>query len=159
VSTGFKIAEGHREQGMKLHVLVVDDSVVVRTLVCRTLKQTGLGEFDFTEANDGEEALVKYEANGPFDLILADWNMPKMNGIAFADRVRRSNKQIPIVMVTSETGLGKMMDAMDNAGVNAYISKPFTAEDMTIKLKPIIEELSGKKKKSGGLFGRLLGNR
>ena len=146
---------------MKLKVLVVDDSVVVRTLVCRTLKATDLAEFEFAEANDGEEALKVFES-GTFDLIMADWNMPKMNGIAFADRVRRTaaGKSIPIVMVTSESGVGKMMDAIDSVGVNAYITKPFTQEDMVIKLKPIIAELGSRApKKSGGLFGRLLGNR
>jgi two-component system, chemotaxis family, chemotaxis protein CheY len=143
---------------MKIRALVVDDVPVVRTLVRKVLTTTKLADFEFAEARDGEEALVMFQTE-PYDLILVDWNMPRMNGLALADRIRRlpNTAHVKIVMVTSEASLSKMMEAADNAGINAYVVKPFTADELVLKLKPVLDEIAEYRKKHRGLLGRIFG--
>ena len=92
----------------ELGFLVVDDSSTMRRIVSRCLKDIGAGRI--VEACDGMEALGKLRAEGPFDVILTDWNMPVMNGMEFLKQVKadESLKDIPVVMVRlPETGIGK----------------------------------------------------
>ena len=75
--------------------------------------------------------------------MIARERTEKMNGIEFVQKVRASNKEnadLPIVMVTSEKTMGKVEEALDQAGANAYICKPFTVEQLEQKLATIIEE-------------------
>ncbi len=142
---------------MKLKALVVDDSRVMRNIVMQTLRHAKLAEFEFTEAEDGQDALAKLQSAKP-EIVFCDWNMPRLTGIEFVRHVRSSsaNDHIPIVMVTSEKSMGKIMDATDRAGADAYICKPFTAEELQQKLTKIIEGL-GQRKPAGGFFSKLLG--
>jgi two-component system chemotaxis response regulator CheY len=130
---------------MKLRALVVDDSRVMRMMVKDSLSKTNLAEFEFTEAVDGADALDKFNPKKT-DIIFADWNMPNMSGVDFAREVRAmgNTEHIPIVMVTSEKTMSKIEEALDSAGANAFISKPFTVEYMLRKIGPVIRALEGK---------------
>lgn len=147
---------------MKLRALVIDDSRVMRNMVMESLRRTQLAEFEFTEAEDGSDALGKFNVKTT-DIVFVDWNMPKMSGIDFVRKARALGKteHIPIVMVTSEKAIGKVEEALDKAGATAYISKPFTVEYMQKKLSPIIDEVSkrqvDKPAASGGFFSKLVG--
>lgn len=130
---------------MKLRALVVDDSRVMRMMVKDSLSKTNLAEFEFTEAVDGADALDKFNPKKT-DIIFADWNMPNMSGVDFAREVRAmgNTEHIPIVMVTSEKTMSKIEEALDSAGANAFISKPFTVEYMLRKIGPVIRALEEK---------------
>ena len=128
----------------KLNTLVVDDSGVMRKMVMNTLQETKLAEFEFTEAEDGQNALGKLKAS-KFDLAFVDWNMPNMTGIDMIKEVRKLEKAndddpLVLVMITSEKTMGKMQEAMDVAGADHFISKPFTLEELQVKLKKVIEK-------------------
>jgi len=120
---------------MKLRALVVDDSRVMRGIVMNSLRKTGLAEFEFTEAESGAEAIAKFHPDR-FDIVFVDWNMPQMNGIEFINLARASHKtdHIPIVMVTSEKTKEKVDLAMKTVGATAYITKPFTPEEMEMQV-------------------------
>lgn len=135
----------------------------MRSMVMDSLKKTSLGEFEFVEAGDGVEALTKFQTDVP-DIVFADWNMPKMTGIEFVRRVRASkgNDHVPIVMITSEKTMGKVEEAIDRAGANAYITKPFTVLELEKKLSRIVGNIVDYRRKaaakpSGGFFSKLLG--
>ncbi|MGH2356146.1 MAG: response regulator [Chloroflexota bacterium] len=123
---------------MKLRALVIDDSRVMRNLVMTTLRRTRLAEFEFTEAEDGADGLAKFDATT--DIVFADWNMPNMTGVEFARHVRamKLEKHVPIVMITSERTSAKMDEALGSAGADAYICKPFTADDVERKLARVV---------------------
>jgi two-component system, chemotaxis family, chemotaxis protein CheY len=128
---------------IKLRALVVDDSRVMRHMIMETLKKTGLAEFTFTQAEDGFDALKKMEAND-FHLAFIDWNMPNMTGLELIRTVRANalaanDEAIPMVMVTSERTLGRIEEAVDQAGAHAFICKPFSAAEMTKKLERIVQ--------------------
>lgn len=116
-------------------LLIVDDSKAMRMIVRRALRQANIVEHSVEEASNGEEALQKLAA-GEYDLILADWNMPQMNGIDLLKAVRAQGNSIQFGFVTSE-GTGDIRTlAMDN-GAQFLIVKPFTPEAIYEALKPL----------------------
>ncbi len=118
-------------------ILVVDDSNVMRQIIKNNLKQLGFQPDNIAEAEDGAAGLKSLEAN-MVDLVISDWNMPKMTGIEFLKAVRANAglKAVPFMMVTSETEKEKIMEAVQ-AGVNQYIVKPFNANQLEEKIKAI----------------------
>ena len=114
--------------------MVVDDSRCVRTLLSRTLCELG---YEVMEASDGQEALETLEKSAvPFDLVLTDWNMPRMNGLELLRAIRSHARfrSLPVIMVTTETETPQMTTALE-AGANEYILKPFTPEIVADKLR------------------------
>ncbi len=141
---------------MNIHALVVDDSGIMRKMVMRSLAESNLAEFTFTEAGDGVDALEKYDPK-TIDMLFVDWNMPNMNGVDFIKEIRSREKQhVPVVMITTEGTLGKMDEAMSEVNVDKYIAKPFTTEALQKRLEPLFDKLSQSKGKSkGGFFAKL----
>jgi two-component system chemotaxis response regulator CheY len=114
--------------------LVVDDSRAIRMILGKILK--GLG-FEVLEAANGREALAMIEVHRTaVKLVLADWNMPELNGMELLKQLRRKPDlaSLVFVMVTTETELDQMSAALD-AGANDYIMKPFTKDILVEKLE------------------------
>lgn len=114
--------------------LVVDDSRAVRMILAKILRDLG---YETREAANGVEALRMMESEGAsMRLVLADWNMPEMNGLDLLKRLRGNPAfaSVPVVMVTTETGLDQMMTALE-AGANEYVMKPFTKDILVEKLE------------------------
>ncbi len=113
--------------------LVADDSRAVRMILSRTLKEIG---FEIFEAANGREALAVLDAEKPIRLVLADWNMPEMNGLELLKRLRQNPElfSVVVVMVTTETELDQMAAALES-GANEYVMKPFTRDILIEKLK------------------------
>lgn len=143
---------------MKIRALVVDDSRSMRRIVMKGLRHAQLAEFEFQEAVDGDDALEKFNPE-EYDIVFIDWNMPKMNGIDVVRKIREEpvNDQVKLVMVTSNKTMDFVTEALDDAGANGFISKPFTPKDMRNKLETIIAEIVQIKKAQGGLLGKLFG--
>ncbi len=118
-------------------VLVVDDSSVMRQIIKKNLKELGFG--DITDAEDGAVGLKKL-GDTPVDLVVSDWNMPKMTGIEFLKAVRADDKLkgIAFIMVTSEADKANIMEAVQ-AGVNQYIVKPFHANQLEEKIQAVFK--------------------
>lgn len=125
-----------------MRVLVADDSSTMLRIITNTLRRIGIE--DFETAEDGHVAFRLYsmglDNDSPFDMILTDWNMPVMNGLELVKKIRSVDKDIPIVMITTEGGKAEVITAL-RAGVNNYIVKPFTPQILRDKL----EEIIGKK--------------
>ncbi len=114
--------------------LIVDDSRAVRMILARTLKELG---FEVREAANGREALEVIETEKTaVSLVLADWNMPEVNGLELLKRLRQKPElsSLVVVMVTTETELDQMAAALE-AGANEYVMKPFTKDILVEKLQ------------------------
>lgn len=123
-----------------MNILLVDDSSTMRTIQKKALGALGQ-DVTFTEASDGVVALSAIAAAGaPFDVILLDWNMPNMDGLTMATRLRQTDKKTPIIMVTTEAEKSRIIDAL-KAGVNNYVIKPFTPDVLVGKVKQTLEKL------------------
>jgi two-component system, chemotaxis family, chemotaxis protein CheY len=114
--------------------IVVDDSRAVRMILARILRELN---FEVAEAGDGKQGLSMLEANpAGFRLALVDWNMPVMNGFDMLKALRADPvfQSLIIVMVTTETEMGRMVLALE-AGANEYVMKPFTKDILVSKLE------------------------
>ncbi len=116
-----------------MRMLLVDDSVTMRRI--QKTQINGLGITDIIEAGDGQEALGKLKSNMPIDMVLLDWNMPVMDGMAFLKTVRADAafKDVKVIMCTSESEKSKVVEAL-KSGANNYIVKPFTPEALKEKI-------------------------
>jgi two-component system, chemotaxis family, chemotaxis protein CheY len=117
-------------------VLVVDDFSTMRRIVRNVLR-----ELDFkniVEADDGSSA-VEILKSQKIDLIVSDWNMPKMTGLELLKFVRGDEKikDTPFLMVTAEAQKENIIEAV-KARVSNYIVKPFTAVTLAEKLAKIL---------------------
>ncbi|NDY73388.1 response regulator [Desulfobacter hydrogenophilus] len=120
-----------------IKILIVDDFATMRRILKNILKQ--LGFKNLVEADDGTTAWDVLESQ-KIDLIISDWNMPKMTGLELLKKVRTSTqyKTAPFLMVTAEAQKQNVIEAVQ-AGVSNYVVKPFTAEAISDKLKKILK--------------------
>ena len=118
-----------------MKVLLVDDFATMRKIVRNILGQLGIKNVD--EADDGSTALPKLKQN-KYDIVISDWNMPKMTGLDLLKAVRADEnlKSLPFLMVTAEA-LKDNIVAAAQAGISDYVVKPFTAATLEEKLKKI----------------------
>lgn len=125
------------ELNTEIKVLVVDDFATMRKIVRNILGQLGIKNVD--EADDGSTALPKLQQN-KFDLVISDWNMPKMTGLDLLKAVRAdANLQgLPFLLVTAEA-LKDNIVAAAQAGVSDYVVKPFTPAILEEKLIKILK--------------------
>jgi DNA-binding response OmpR family regulator len=115
-----------------LHVLVVDDNPRTLKLIQAVLKDMGVGQV-FT-ATDGREAQMFLDAGEELiNLIVCDWNMPRMNGLELLRQVRMTKPDMPFLMVTARGTIDSVTAAKKN-GVSAYIVKPFSPAELEQKV-------------------------
>ena len=108
-------------------ILVVDDSSSMRQMLSFTLKSEG---HDVTEAEDGVIALNAAKGKN-YDLVLADVNMPNMDGISLISELRKlpGYKSTPLLMLTTESASDKKQSGK-KAGATGWIVKPFNSEQL-----------------------------
>ena len=118
-------------------ILVVDDSRIMRNIVKNYFTEQKI-PCQYVEASDGTEAL-DILTKQPIDLVLLDWNMPKLSGIDFLKKVRAINKYIklPIIMVTSESAKYNVIEAL-KLGATDYIIKPINGKLFAEKISKVI---------------------
>lgn len=112
---------------MSLNVMVVDDSLVMRAMVLKTLHLAGLPIGEVYEASNGREGLELLEKNW-VDLIFADINMPVMSGEEMIEQIRANPlwSDLPIVVISTE-GSQTRIERFMQKGI-CFIHKPFTPE-------------------------------
>jgi chemosensory pili system protein ChpA (sensor histidine kinase/response regulator) len=109
-----------------LEILVVDDSVSVRTVVARLMQRQG---WQVRTAKDGVEAIERLHIRKP-DLIILDVEMPRMNGYEFMSSLRAQDafKETPVIMLTSRAS-AKHRKKAEALGVNGFMTKPYGDEE------------------------------
>ncbi|CAK3811757.1 histidine kinase [Lecanosticta acicola] len=135
--------EDPKEEAPRAHVLLVEDNQINQRIVHRKLTSKG---FKVTTANNGQEAVDKVQnapkhssgAEGAFDVILMDQEMPVLDGNGATRKIREFEKEekldhIPILGVTANVR-GAQQDEMLAAGMDDVISKPYKIEDMVAKI-------------------------
>ncbi|MEI6564315.1 MAG: response regulator [bacterium] len=122
---------------MAYNVLIVDDSLTARTFIARTLEISGVPLNQVYQARNGQEALdlLKHEW---VDIVFADINMPVMNGVELVHQMRALEvlKAVPVIIISTDRSVHRMNE-LKAAGVQAYLTKPLTPEE----LKSTVERL------------------
>lgn len=118
-----------------LKILVVDDFRSMRSLIKNILRK--LGYLKVYEAEDGDKAWKMLQEE-EIELVISDWNMPRMKGIDLLRKVRESEEfaNLPFVMVTAEGMKENVVEAI-KAGVSGYIVKPFSPQSLQDKIQKV----------------------
>lgn len=125
-----------------MNILVVDDSRIMRNIVKNTVAtHRSLKGSEFFEAGDGVGALDILEHQS-VDLLLLDWNMPRLSGIELVRelRSRADFAKLPIIMITSEAAKYNVIEAV-KAGVSDYLVKPVSEKSLLEKIKRLFPDI------------------
>jgi two-component system, chemotaxis family, chemotaxis protein CheY len=128
-----------KRKNVMCRILIVDDSSTTRAVMARILRMAGLAACEIFEAVDGQAAL-DFLATSRVDLILADLNMPRMDGV---EMIRRMDADpllcgIPVIVVSAEPNAAALTP-LRHASLRGHIRKPFTPEE----IKKAINEVLG----------------
>lgn len=123
---------------MALNILIVDDSSVMRSIIIKTAKLSGINLGEIFQATNGEEGLRLLDANW-IDVALIDIHMPVMDGQEMINHLRKNDryKDLPVIVISSESDQ-KKIELLHRQGAT-FIHKPFTPET----LKDVIVEAIG----------------
>ena len=121
------------------HVLVVEDNAQTTRLIRMMLMDMHVANVLTTK--DGVEAQELLEAGDDrVDVVLCDWRMPRMTGIELLKLLRKTNPDLPFMMVTANADVESIKTAA-KSGVSGYIAKPFSPAQLKKKLLALIEPL------------------
>ncbi len=123
---------------MGINVLIIDDSGVMRAMVLKCLRMSGVPLDAAHQAANGEEGLEMLERHS-IDLIIADINMPVMTGEQMLEKVRQSPlwRDMPVIVISTESG-DVRTEKLKKLGA-AFIHKPFTPETVRDTVKRVIK--------------------
>lgn len=118
-------------------VLIADDSISSRGMVCIVLRSSG---FECVEAADGKQALEILQSQ-PVDLLITDHWMPSMTGLELVKLIRQepSIAGLPIIAMTTDVDVVKGSE-LKRAGVTACLNKPFSREDLVSTVVRVLGE-------------------
>jgi two-component system chemotaxis response regulator CheY len=115
---------------MAYNIMIVDDSLTARTFIARTLEISGIELQQVFQARNGQEALDLLQREW-VDIVFVDINMPVMNGVELVHQMRASEvlKSVPVIVISTDRSAHRMNE-LKAAGVQAYLTKPFTPEEL-----------------------------
>ena len=124
---------------MAYSLLIVDDSNIVRKVLMKAVNMSGLEISAVHEAEHGQQALEVLNKHW-VDLVFLDINMPVMNGMEFMEKLRahESLSKTPVVIVSTE-GSKDRRDHLEQLGIDAYLRKPVTAEQIAEVVKSALQ--------------------
>jgi two-component system, OmpR family, response regulator MprA len=120
-------------------VLIVDDDPKLLKMLQRTLVYEGL---NVLTATNGLEALPLVQTGTP-DLIIADWMMPKMDGLAFVRRLRDEENKTLILMLTARDAIENRVEGLES-GADDYLVKPFAPAELVARVHAILRRVEAK---------------
>ena len=131
------------------HILIVEDEPDIQELLCAYLQDAGYGT---AAAGDGVAALELFQSR-PFDLVLLDLMLPKIDGFGVCELIRRQS-QVPILMLTALDGAGEQLRGF-RLNIDDYVTKPFSMPVLLEKIRVILRR-SGETVEDGPLRYREL---
>ena len=131
----------------KTRILLCEDDENLGMLLREYLQAKG---YNVTLAPDGEAGYQLFSSE-KFDLCILDVMMPKKDGFTLAQDIRKVNGVIPIVFLTAKSLTEDVLEGF-RIGADDYITKPFSMEEMLLRIEAIMRRISGKKSKSGSEF-------
>ena len=114
------------------HILIVEDEPDIQELLCAYLRDAGYGT---TAAGDGVAALELFQSH-PFDLVLLDLMLPKIDGFGVCELIRRQS-QVPILMLTALDGEEEQLRGF-RLNIDDYVTKPFSMPVLLEKIRVIL---------------------
>ena len=126
---------------MTSKILVVDDEMLwERLLKLRFRKKIREGELEFVFAHNGREALDTLLADGQFDMVLTDLNMPEMDGFTFLEQLQEIDSHLLAVVISGDEDLTSRKTAMSR-GAFDFMTKPIDFHDLEVKISKVLQHV------------------
>ena len=122
-------------------VLIAEDEASLGMILKESLESRGFRVFLCT---DGEEALLRYTLESP-QVVVLDVMMPKKDGFTVAKEIRKADKMVPIIFLTSKSRTEDVVEGF-GYGANDYVKKPFSMEELIVRIRALV----GRMKPDGG---------
>ena len=122
-----------------MRILVIEDEVRLAENIARSLRESAGYAVDI--ANDGEEGLFMVDSN-PYDAVLLDLMLPRMNGLEVLKRMRHGKQHTPVLVVTARDEKESIVELL-NAGADDYLTKPFDLGELLARTKAVIRRGKG----------------
>jgi DNA-binding response OmpR family regulator len=116
-----------------MHVLVIEDEPEMAKLLSRGLQEE---QFEVSVARDGQSALEMTSCK-PFDVILLDVMLPRVNGLEVARQLRGREQETPVLMLTARDSLHDIVKGLD-AGADDYLTKPFSFLELLARIRALV---------------------
>ncbi len=120
-----------------IKVLLAEDEASLGMIVKESLESR---KFIVFHAADGEEALQLYQQEQP-DILVLDVMMPKKDGFTLAKEIREENSSIPIIFLTAKSQTSDVVSGFEHGG-NDYLKKPFSMEELIVRIKGLLQRVS-----------------
>ncbi len=121
-----------------MRILVVEDDADLNRQLANALGEAG---YAVDKALDGEDGYFLGDTE-PYDLIILDLGLPKMDGISILEQWRRSNKLMPVLILTARDRWSDKVQGMD-AGADDYLAKPFHMEELLARVRALMRRAAG----------------
>ena len=114
----------------KTRILVAEDDVLSRELICARLKLWG---YEVVAAQNGTEAIMALRKPDAPTLVILDWMMPGMDGLEICRRMREVGRQLYVILLTARGGKENLLEGLA-AGADDYLVKPFDKEELQARI-------------------------
>jgi len=121
-----------------MRILIIEDEKKIASFMKRGLKEEG---YAADIASDGEDGLFLAETN-PYDLIILDLMLPKMDGIELCKALREKKIRTPVMMVTAKDAVSDKVEGLDS-GADDYLTKPFAFEELLARVRALLRKNDG----------------
>ncbi|MEE6178063.1 response regulator transcription factor [Mycobacterium sp. 050134] len=122
-----------RADGNPINVLVVDDEAVLAEMVSMALRYEG---WNIATAGDGSSAIASARAQRP-DVVVLDIMLPDMSGLDVLHKLREENPQLPVLLLTAKDSVEDRIAGL-TAGGDDYVTKPFSIEEVVLRLRALL---------------------
>jgi DNA-binding response OmpR family regulator len=120
----------------KIKILLAEDEESLGMIVKESLETRNFTVF---HAENGEEAFDFYQKENP-DILVLDVMMPKKDGFTLAKEIRLENKIIPIIFLTAKSQTSDVLEGFNHGG-NDYLKKPFSMEELIVRIKSLLNRI------------------
>ena len=124
------------EELEKRRILIAEDEEPLRDLIQRHLESLG---YEVTSAEDGIDALEKFRGKGPWDMIALNIMMPRLDGFAVLQEIRKTS-EVPVIFLSALDSSDDIVRGFD-LGADDYITKPFTLREVAVRIKAILRRV------------------
>jgi len=125
-----------------IKILLAEDEPALGMIVKESLETRN---FEVLLCEDGEKALKTFKIQKP-ELLVLDVMMPKLDGFSLANQIRKQDKQVPIIFLTAKSQTKDVVEGFELGG-NDYLKKPFSMEELIVRIKALLNKVQQRKSK------------
>ncbi|MCZ6634350.1 MAG: response regulator transcription factor [bacterium] len=116
-----------------MRLLLIEDDAKVASFLDKGLSENG---YAVEVRQDGRSGLHAFETN-PFDLVIVDWMLPEMDGVAVCKAIRERSSRVPILFLTVKDAVADKVTGFD-AGADDYVTKPFSFLELLVRIRALL---------------------